>query len=73
MQETQTGTVKIVECKDFNEAQTRAGQEAANTAGFPIPCVVFSQGRRSTLERLAVFFRRHALRNEIAGEKGDAR
>jgi len=49
MQETQTGTVKIVECQDFNEAQTRAGQEAANTAGYPVPVVVFRQGKRLNL------------------------
>src|SRR5262245_56182357 len=55
MQETQTGTVKMIECQDFNEAQTKAGQEAANTAGFPIPCVVFQQGRRLNLSSALPF------------------
>jgi DNA sulfur modification protein DndB len=49
MQVTQTGTIKIIECTDFNEAQTKAGQEAANTAGFPVPVVVFQQGKRLNL------------------------
>jgi DGQHR domain-containing protein len=49
MQLTQTGTIKIIECQDFNEAQTRAGQEAANTAGFPAAVVVFQQGKRLNL------------------------
>lgn len=49
MQLTHDGTVRRIECTDFNDAQTRAGQEAANTAGFPVPVVVFSQGRRLNL------------------------
>lgn len=43
------GKLQTKFCKSFEEAQTRAGQEAANTIGFPLPVVVFRQGIRWNL------------------------
>ncbi|MBI1903526.1 MAG: DNA sulfur modification protein DndB [Planctomycetia bacterium] len=40
------GNVRVVTCTDAVEASTKAGQEVANTAGFPVPVVIFWQGSR---------------------------
>jgi DGQHR domain-containing protein len=49
MNEQAFGRLQVQYCEDFDEAQTKAGHEAVNTAGTAMPVVIFKQGNRYNL------------------------
>src|SRR2546426_5511535 len=73
-EERQIGRIKEIVCQDFGEAQTRAGKEAANPAGFPLPVVIYRQGTRYSLSGALPFsFVATRLENRSAMPKGTIR
>ena len=72
MDAVKSGLVNIIECKSFTDAQTLAGQEVANTAGFSVPVVVFQQGKRTESQRRpSISFRRQSVDEQIGAEEGN--
>jgi DNA sulfur modification protein DndB len=70
MSEKMFGKVKMIECDNFDLAQSAAASEAMNTAGQFLPVVIFQQGNRLNLSGALYFgFVAKNLVTKSAGKK----